>query len=235
MRNRALTPRRVALIASLTCAVVAAPAAHAFADDDARNAILQLRQQLDQSQQQQVQLYNQIQSLQDRVDKLSGEVEELQHSQQRQQQQQQQPGAGNDQQGDNTSGQPGPLADPQEANTYNSAIDLFRKGQYKKAADSLSAFVALYPNSQMAPAARFFQGSSRYALKDYKGAISTLEGVVHDYPNDPHAADAMLVIAGCQIEMNNRSAAKATMQKLISQYPNTQAATSAKSRLKLLQ
>ena len=87
MRNRALTPRRVALIASLACAVVAAPAAHAFADDDARNAILQLRQQLDQSQQQQVQLYNQIQSLQDRVDKLNGEVQELQHSQQRQPQQ----------------------------------------------------------------------------------------------------------------------------------------------------
>ena len=234
MRNRALTPRRVALIASLTCAVVAAPAAHAFADDDARNAILQLRQQLDQSQQQQVQLYNQIQSLQDRVDKLNGEVEELQHTQQRQQQPQQ-PGANNGQQNDASGNQPGTLADPQEANTYNTAIDLFRKGQYKKAADSLSAFVALYPNSQMAPAARFFQGSSRYALKDYKGAISTLEGVVHDYPNDPHAADAMLVIAGCQIEMNNRSAAKATMQKLISQYPNTQAATSAKSRLKLLQ
>ena len=32
----------------------------------------------------------------------------------------------------------------------------------------------------------------------------------------------------------NRAAAKATMQRLINQYPNTQAASSAKSRLKLL-
>ena len=230
MRDRAFTPRRLALIASLTCAVVASPA-HAFADDDARNAILQLRQQLSQSQQSQLQLSDQIQSLQQQVDKLRGQVEELSRPQQ--QQQQQQPGAANGQPG--APGQNGPLADPQEANAYNSAIDLFRKGQYKQASDSLAAFVALYPNSQMAPAARFFQGSSRYAMKDYKGAISLLNGVVQDYPNDPHAADAMLVIAGCQIELNNRTAAKATMQKLISQYPDTQAATSAKSRLKLLQ
>ena len=59
-------------------------------------------------------------------------------------------------------------------------MDLFRKGQYKDAAESLAAFTALYPNSQLAPSAQFYQGSSRYALKDFKGKWL----VLYFYPKD---------------------------------------------------
>ncbi|WYX23895.1 hypothetical protein WJ969_26450 [Achromobacter xylosoxidans] len=47
---------------------------------------------------------------------------------------------------------PGATAgDPQEQAAYDGAIDLFRKGQYKEASESLAAFTALYPASQLAP------------------------------------------------------------------------------------
>ncbi|HEY0295070.1 MAG TPA: tol-pal system protein YbgF [Bordetella sp.] len=227
MRDRATTLRRLALIASLACAAATTPA-YAFADDDARRAILELRQQFEQSQRAQLQLSDQIQALQQQLAQLRGQIEELSRPQPQQQ------AAGNAQQGAATA-PGGPVADPQEAATYNNAIDLFRKGQYKESSDSLSAFVALYPNSDLAPSARFYQGSSRYALKDFKGAITQLNSLVQDAPNDARAPDALLVIAGSQIELNNRAAAKATLQKLISQYPSTQAASTAKSRLQLLQ
>ncbi|MCC3264419.1 tetratricopeptide repeat protein, partial [Paenibacillus polymyxa] len=68
--------------------------------------------------------------------------------------------------------------DPQEQTAYDGAMDLFRKGQYKEAAESLAAFTALYPNSQLAPSAQFYQGSSRYALKDFKGTIEQLNAMV---------------------------------------------------------
>ena len=229
MRDRASFLRRLALSATLACLTIAAPA-YAFADDDARRAILELRQQFEQSQRAQLQLADQIQSLPQQITQLRGQVEELSRPQPQQQQQQQ---ANNATQQGAAAG--GPVADPQEADAYNNAIDMFRKGQYKDASDSLSAFVALYPNSDLAPSARFYQGSSRYALKDFKGAISQLTGLVQDAPNDARAPDALLVIAGSQIELNNRAGAKATLQKLISQYPNTQAANTAKSRLQLLQ
>jgi len=233
MRDRATILRRLALNASLACVAIASPA-YAFADDDARRAILELRQQVEQGQRSQLQLSDQIQSLQQQIAQLRGQVEELSRPQpQQQQQQQQQANAGAQQNAADGAG--GSVADPQEATAYNQAVDLFRKGQYKEASDALAAFMALYPNSDLAPSARFYRGSSHYMLKDFKGAISLLSSLVQDAPNDARAPEALLVIAGSQIELNNRAGAKATLQKLISQYPNTQAATTAKSRLQLLQ
>lgn len=230
MRDRATTLRRMALTACLAVASVAAPAAHAFSDDEARKAILDLRQQVqqqnEQNQRARLLLADQIQSLQQEIAQLRDQLELLSR---------QQPGpqAGqNPQQG----GASGPqAADPQEQAAYDGAIDLFRKAQYKEAAESLAAFIALYPNSDLAPTARFYLGSSRYALKDFKGAISQLSSLVQDAPNDPRAPDALLVIAGSQIELNNRAAAKSTLQRLVNEYPNAPAASTAKSRLQLLQ
>lgn len=131
---------------------------------------------------------------------------------------------------------PGATAgDPQEQAAYDGAIDLFRKGQYKEASESLAAFTALYPASQLAPSAQFYLGSSRYALKDFKGAIEQLNAMVQKAPDNARAPDALLVIAGSQIEMNNRAGAKTTLQRIVRDYPTTPAANTAKSRLQLLQ
>jgi tol-pal system protein YbgF len=229
MRDRATTLRFLALTASLVMAGAAAPA-HAFSDDEARKAILDLRQQIqqinDQNQRARLQLADQIQSLQQEVAQLRDQVETLSSRR---------PGTGADPQQGPANNGGAQSADPQEQAAYDGAIELFRKGQYKDAAESLSAFTALYPNSDLAPSARFYLGSSRYALKDFKGAIAQLSGLVQDAPNDARAPDALLVIAGSQIELNNRAAAKATLQKLVSEYPNAPAAATAKSRLQLLQ
>gem|GEM_PF-518163 len=131
---------------------------------------------------------------------------------------------------------PGTAAgDPQEQAAYDGAMDLFRKGQYKEAAESLAAFTALYPNSQLAPSAQFYLGSSRYGMKDFKGAIEQLTAMVQKSPDNARAPDALLIIAGGQIELNNRAGAKATLQRIVRDYPNAQAASTAKSRLQLLQ
>ena len=114
-------------------------------------------------------------------------------------------------------------------------MDLFRKGQYKDAAESLAAFTALYPNSQLAPSAQFYLGSSRYGMKDFKGAIEQLTSMVQKSPENARAPDALLIIAGGQIELNNRAGAKATLQRIVRDYPNAPAAATAKSRLQLLQ
>ena len=125
--------------------------------------------------------------------------------------------------------------DPQEQAAYDGAIDLFRKGQYKEASESFAAFTALYPASQLAPSAQFYLGSSRYALKDFKGAIEQLTSMVQKAPDNARAPDALLVIAGSQIELNNRAGAKTTLQRIVRDYPSAPAAGTAKSRLQLLQ
>src|SRR5690606_38829140 len=78
MRDKARILRFLALTASLAMAGIAAPA-HAFSDDEARKAILELRQQVqqlrDQNRRANLQLADQIQSLQQEVAKLRGQVE----------------------------------------------------------------------------------------------------------------------------------------------------------------
>lgn len=226
MRDYVLSLRPLMAATGLVLAALAAPA-HAFSDDEARKAILDLRQQVqqqnEQSQRAKLQLADQIQALQQEVAQLRDQLELVS----RQQPSANKPGGANP---------PGATAgDPQEQAAYDGAIDLFRKGQYKEASESLAAFTALYPASQLAPSAQFYLGSSRYALKDFKGAIEQLNAMVQKAPDNARAPDALLVIAGSQIEMNNRAGAKTTLQRIVRDYPTTPAANTAKSRLQLLQ
>lgn len=229
MRDYVLSLRPLIVATGLALAAVTAPA-HAFSDDEARKAILDLRQQVqqqnEQSQRAKLQLADQIQALQQEVAQLRDQLELVSR-----QQPSAKPGAAA-----GGSNPPGASAgDPQEQAAYDGAMDLFRKGQYKEAAESLAAFTALYPNSQLAPSAQFYQGSSRYAMKDFKGTIEQLNAMVQKSPDNARAPDALLIIAGSQIEMNNRAGAKTTLQRIVRDYPTTPAASTAKSRLQLLQ
>lgn len=229
MRDNVLSLRPLIVATGLVLSALAAPA-HAFSDDEARKAILDLRKQVqqqnEQSQRAKLQLADQIQSLQQEVAQLRDQLELVSR-----QQPSAKPGAPA-----GGSNPPGTAAgDPQEQAAYDGAMDLFRKGQYKEAAESLAAFTALYPNSQLAPSAQFYQGSSRYALKDFKGTIEQLNGMVQKSPDNARAPDALLIIAGSQIELNNRAGAKTTLQRIVRDYPTTPAASTAKSRLQLLQ
>jgi len=202
--------------------------AQAFSDDEARKAILELRQQAqqqtEQNQRARLQLADQIISLQQELAQLRDQIEMISR---------QQPGT---RQNGNPNNPPGVnAADAQEQAAFDGAIDLFNKGQFKDASESLAAFISLYPNSQLAPSAQFYLGSSRYALKDFKGASEQLNAMVQKAPTDARAPDALLIVAGSQIEQGNRAAAKTTLQRIVRDYPNANAAATAKKRLQLLQ
>ncbi len=200
--------------------------AYAFEDEDARRAILDLRSQLRQSQQNNITLSNKINDLQQQITQLRGNIETANH-QMRMAQQSNQDQA-------NPDVPPSPqVGDPNEQQAYDSALDLFRQGNYAEASTALNRFAQQYPNSPLAPSARFYEGSSRYANKDFNGSIQGLQAMVAAYPRDPKAGDALLVIAGSQVELNNIAGAKATLQRVVQEYPNTPASDTAKNRLEL--
>jgi len=214
------------LAAAVATAAMASAPAHAFADDEARKAILELRQQVrqltEQNQRATLQLADQIDALQREVARLRGEVEQASRPA---------PPSAN-----HAGGADGPaVSNPQEQAAYDGAIDLYRKGQYKEASEALAAFSAMYPTSALTPTAQFYQGSSRYMVKDYKGAIAQLQALVNQSPDNARAPDALLVVAGSQVELNDRAGAKATLQRLVKAYPGTPAAEAAGKRLELLQ
>lgn len=232
MRFHVSTCAKLTFCFGLIAAALAAPA-QAFSDDEARKAILDLRQQLqttnDQNSRARLQLADQLQSMQQEMAQLREQLELVS----RQQPSPQQGGQAAQNPAGSTNG--AVAGDQQEQAAYDGALDLFRKGQYKDANESLNAFISLYPNSALAPTAMFYQGSSRYALKDFKGSIEQMQAMVKKAPDNARAPDALLVIAGSQIELNNRAGAKATLQRIVKDYPTAPAASTAKNRLQLLQ
>src|SRR5690606_1646920 len=129
---------------SLSLGLISAPA-HAFADDQARRAILDLREQLqtlvDQSRQIRVRQADQIDTLQQEVARLRGEVERLSHMAERNQQQQQQQASSNE--------STIQVADPVEQAAYEQAMMSFRAGQYQVASKELTQFIQTYPQSAL--------------------------------------------------------------------------------------
>ncbi|HEU4777688.1 MAG TPA: tol-pal system protein YbgF [Telluria sp.] len=121
--------------------------------------------------------------------------------------------------------------DPNEQKTYETAMQLFKSGDYKTAGAALSEFVHRYPESGYAANAQYWLGNAYYAQRDCKNAIAAQLVVLKAYPDSPKAADAMLNIASCQTELKDK-AAKKTLQDLIKQYPDSSAAATAKERLK---
>jgi tol-pal system protein YbgF len=222
--------RQVVLGLTISGGALLSHTAFAFADDDARKAIVDLRQQIrtltEANQRARIQLADQIEALEQEVVRLRGDMEQLTR-----------PGGA----GGGSSAAGGGRApdaqsqDPREQSAFDQSMETFRKGQYKETIQNLTAFMTLYPDSTLTPTAQFYLGSSRYALKDFKGAMATLQAMVQKYPTQQRAPDALLMVAACQIELNNRPGAKVTLQRIVKDYKGTPAADTAAKRLPLLQ
>jgi tol-pal system protein YbgF len=123
---------------------------------------------------------------------------------------------------------------PNEKQTYDKAMELFKSGDYKAAAGALQDFVRRYPDSAFAANAQYWLGNAYYAQRDYKSAISAQQAVVENYATSPKAPDAMLNIASSYTELKDKKAAKKALQQLVSKFPESSAAQAAKDRLAAL-
>lgn len=218
-----LNKKSTALLLSAALLTMAHPA-HAAEDEQARRAILELRSQLKQSDIVRNDLARQVQDLQKQITQLRGQVETLNNAKLAPLQETR----ANDDLGPSAQ-----VGDPTEQQAYDTALDLFRQGNYPAAASALANFSSAYPHSPLAPSAQFYEGSSRYASRDFKGSINNLEALVSTHPRDSKAGDALLVIAGSQLELNNIAGSKATLERTIKEYPGTPAADTAAERLKM--
>ena len=159
--------RLTALAGALVLTVAASPS-YAFSDDEARRAILELRQQIrqmnDQNQQARLMLADQIEVMRQEIAQLRGKIETLNWKS----------GQGQPSQSDTSS----LISDPQEQAAYEAAMDLYRNGQYQEAASSFGTFIEAYPSSQQIDDVRFYEGSSLYATKRFSAAIQKLQALI---------------------------------------------------------
>jgi len=125
-------------------------------------------------------------------------------------------------------------ADPAEKRDFEAALAVFRSGKFPDASTAFAAFVRQYPRSGFVPSARFWLGNAQYATRVYKEAINNFKLMLSEAPSHARAPEAALSIANCQIELKDTRAARKTLEDLVRAYPQSEAAGAAKERLSRL-
>lgn len=262
MRNLALIKPMRTLCALALCGILV-PAVHAalFEDDEARRAILELRQRVDTLQQAHqlagddlrrsgedstqmrrslVELQTQIEMLRVDAAKLRGQNEQLVRDVSELQRRQKDISQGVD----DRLRQFEPVkvtvdgqefqADPAEKRDFEAALTLFRAGNFADAQTAFEGFAKQHPRSGYLPSARFWLGNAQYATRAYKEAIGNFKALLSSAPNHARAPEAALSIANCQIELKETKGARKTLEDLVRSYPQSEAALAAKERLSRL-
>lgn len=242
------------LALTLSCAFVSTGHAALFEDDEARRAILELRQRVDVLQQvnqrsgddnSQVRrslldLQTQIETLRMEHAKLRGQNEQLLRDVAELQRRQKDIAQGVDERlrqfepvkvtVDGLEFQ----ADADEKRDFEAALAVFRAGKFADAKTAFAGFVRQYPRSGYLPSARFWLGNAQYAAREYKEAIGNFKMLLSEAPGHARAPEAALSIANCQIELKETRTARKTLEDLLRDYPQSEAAVAAKERLSRL-
>jgi len=226
-------------------ALVAVPAhAGLFDDDQARQAILDLRAktdnltvQLSAAQRSLIDQQGRLDQLNQQIATLRGQNEDLTNQVTTLQKQQKDYYTDLDgrlkklePQTETVDGVQGTVQ-PGETDAFNAASQQFRSGDFKGAAAAFRSFIAKYPQSPYQPTAQYWLGNALYALHDYKGSTAIWQSIVKNYPQHPRAPEALLAIANNQLEQGQKAAARRTLQQIVSEYSGSEVAQTAQQKL----
>ena len=233
---------------NLTAALVAAPLlfaasfpAHAlFGDDEARKAILDLREKVEAAQNAQLMLQGQIEELREQNARLTGRLEELANQLAMEQRSKRDLYADLDKR---LAGlEPGDVevdgrtihVSAEEKRLYTAALSYFAQGKYEESEALLRNLTSLYPQTGYMPAALFWLGNTLYAAGELKQALEVENKLLENFPKDARVPDALLTKAAAEVGLGQRANATKTLQTIIKQHKDSQAADVAKERLKSL-
>lgn len=243
------------LSAVLVCMMAFNAHAALFEDDDARRAILDLRQKVDASQLRMTEevrrgneenaqlrrslldLSNQIESLRSEMAVLRGQNEQLTRGVSDVQRSQKDAVQGMEERLRKV--EPNKVsidgrdfeAEPAEKQEFEAALAHLRKGDFASAQSAYTTFLKRYPQSGYKSSSLFWLANAQYALRDYKSAAGNFRMLTTSDPQHPRAPEAFLSMANCQVELKDTKAARKILDELITSYPQSEAASAAKERL----
>lgn len=256
--NRSIhAARRLAAALGLAGAALAAPLAHAglFDDDEARRAILDIRQRIDANNQKQTEantkladqvdqlrrsildLNNQLEQLRAENAKLRGNDEQLARDLAELQRKTKDVASGVDDRLRRFEPQKVALdgkeftAEPDEKRQYDDAMEALRRSDFQGAANGLGALRKRWPSSGYTESALFWLGNAQYGLRQYREAVVSFRSLLSANPDSPKAPEAMLAIANCQAELKDVKGARKTIDDLLKTYPKSEAAQAGRERL----
>lgn len=123
------------------------------------------------------------------------------------------------------------VAGPGEKRDFDAAMAVFRAGDFAGAQAAFLDFSKRHPKSGYQTSLLFWLGNAQYATRNYKEAITNFRSMLAQAPDHPRASEALLAVANCQIELKDTRAARRTLEDVIRLHPETEAAQAAKERL----
>ncbi|MCP9454898.1 MAG: tol-pal system protein YbgF [Nitrospira sp.] len=123
---------------------------------------------------------------------------------------------------------------PRDRTQYEKVKALFDQGNFKAAREGFVAFLSEYPNSDLAPNARYWLGETYYRENDYQKAIEAYNQVEINYPNSEKVPDAIFKKGLAYLELKDRERAELAFKQVISLYPKSPQAGKASGRLSKL-
>jgi tol-pal system protein YbgF len=255
---------RNALGACCVAWALAVPSAHAglFDDDQARRAIIDLREkvtklieqqkikeseavttqeQISQMKRSLLDLNGQLESTTAEAAKLRGQNEQLMQDVAELKRTQVDARQAVDERARKVEGQQIANIDGKEFQTtaeeqqqFDETLAGLRKGDFAKAVAGFTNFPKRYPNSGFNDSALYWLGNALYAKREYREAMTPFRTLVANAPAHQRAPDALLTIASCQTELRDNKSARRTLEELLRLYPKAEAAVAAKERLATL-
>jgi tol-pal system protein YbgF len=123
------------------------------------------------------------------------------------------------------------LVEPVEKRDFEAALMVFRRGEFSSAQAVFLDFIKRYGSSGYRVPALFWLGNAQYAVRDYKEAMSNFRALIAQDPEHLRAPEAVLSIANCQIELKDTRGARKTLEDLVKAYPQSEVAGAARERL----
>ncbi|HEY7128177.1 MAG TPA: tol-pal system protein YbgF [Nitrospira sp.] len=114
---------------------------------------------------------------------------------------------------------------------YERVLAYFKEGNLDGSRDGFSSFLAEYPNSDLAPNARYWLGESHYGKKDYKLAIDSYDRVEMDYPQSEKVPAAILKKGFAYLALKDKKRASSAFKQVVTLYPKSPEAGKAYDKL----
>lgn len=122
-------------------------------------------------------------------------------------------------------------AQPPDRLQYEHILAQFRGGDLDGARKGFAEFLGSYPNSDLAPNARYWLGEAYYGAKDYRKAIDAYDKVELDYPRSEKVPAALLKKGYAYLALKDKKRASSAFKQVVTLYPKTPEAGKASDKL----
>ena len=122
-------------------------------------------------------------------------------------------------------------AEPADRVRYEQVLALFRDGDFEGARLGFATFLIEYPNSNLAPNARYWEGESYYGRKEFRKAIDAYDRVELDYPKSEKVPAAILKKGYSFLALKDRKRASSAFKQVVTLYPKSPEAGKASDKL----